>query len=226
MTTITLATPKGGAGKTTAAILLTCEIAKAGKSVVIIDADPRRHAARWGKRSGAMDKISIVENRDSETIMDTIEKAQKKADFVIVDPEGTASMTAAYAITRSDLVLIPTKASMPDIESAHSVARLIQTNNKAFNTDTPYRFVFTMIPAAIRSRNYKHIRRQLEAKGQPILGADLIEREAFRSVLMLGGSLYDLTHNDVSGLRNARANSRGFMQAVADALKHDTAQAA
>jgi chromosome partitioning protein len=42
MPTIVFASPKGGAGKSTAAVLLGTELAAKGGDVTIIDADPNR----------------------------------------------------------------------------------------------------------------------------------------------------------------------------------------
>jgi chromosome partitioning protein len=57
MPVISFANPKGGAGKTTTALILATELADSGASVSIIDADPERWArcpacprpsASWG----------------------------------------------------------------------------------------------------------------------------------------------------------------------------------
>ena len=50
MPTIVFASPKGGAGKSTAAVLLGTELAAKGGDVTIIDADPNRPVS--GGRSG------------------------------------------------------------------------------------------------------------------------------------------------------------------------------
>ena len=42
MPTIVMASPKGGAGKSTSALLLTTELAAAESTVTLIDADPNR----------------------------------------------------------------------------------------------------------------------------------------------------------------------------------------
>ena len=42
MPVIVFATPKGGAGKTTSALLLASELAARGATVAIIDADPEK----------------------------------------------------------------------------------------------------------------------------------------------------------------------------------------
>ncbi len=45
MPVISFANPKGGAGKTTSALLLATELAARGAAVTIIDADPERDFA-------------------------------------------------------------------------------------------------------------------------------------------------------------------------------------
>src|SRR3712207_1669174 len=52
MPTIVLASPKGGAGKTTSAVLLATELAQSGAAVTVIDADPNRNISEWAARPG------------------------------------------------------------------------------------------------------------------------------------------------------------------------------
>jgi chromosome partitioning protein len=47
MPVIVFASPKGGAGKTTAAVVLGSEVARKEAKVVVIDADPRKRITRW-----------------------------------------------------------------------------------------------------------------------------------------------------------------------------------
>jgi len=50
---IVFASSKGGAGKTTACVVLACELARQGQAknigVSLIDADPNQHGAAWAK---------------------------------------------------------------------------------------------------------------------------------------------------------------------------------
>ena len=48
MPVIVFASPKGGAGKSTSAVVLACEVARSGGGVVIIDADPNRPVFEMG----------------------------------------------------------------------------------------------------------------------------------------------------------------------------------
>ncbi|MGA2250931.1 MAG: ParA family protein [Terracidiphilus sp.] len=52
MPTIVFANPKGGVGKSTAAVLLATELASHGGSVTMIDADPNRPLTQWAARPG------------------------------------------------------------------------------------------------------------------------------------------------------------------------------
>jgi cellulose biosynthesis protein BcsQ len=49
--TIVFASPKGGAGKSTAALLLATELALKGAGVTILDADPNKPMSQWASAS-------------------------------------------------------------------------------------------------------------------------------------------------------------------------------
>src|SRR5689334_2841439 len=101
MPTIVFANPKGGAGKSTSALILATQIALGGKDVTIIDADPNRFVHDWAKL-GKPDNITVTEATSEETIFDEIKEAETKTPFVIVDLEGTASLMNALAMSAAD----------------------------------------------------------------------------------------------------------------------------
>jgi chromosome partitioning protein len=53
--------------------------------------------------------------------MDVIEEEAQRSTFVICDLEGTASLTVSYAVSRSDLVLIPLQGSHLDAAQASNL---------------------------------------------------------------------------------------------------------
>ena len=113
MPVISFISPKGGVGKTTAATLMATQLARKTK-VIVIDADPNRPILAWSqlnasKEGGCPANIRIVSDANQENILDKIEEAAAEAPFVVVDCEGTASLTVAYAIGASDLVVVPTE---------------------------------------------------------------------------------------------------------------------
>ena len=52
MPVIAFSSPKGGAGKTTAATVLATVLAERGASVTVIDADPNRNVVDWARLPG------------------------------------------------------------------------------------------------------------------------------------------------------------------------------
>src|SRR5437899_2681721 len=89
MPTISFIQPKGGAGKSTSALLLASELAK-GARVIVIDADPNAPIAKWSSKGKGTNNLDVVQASKEDSIIDLIEEAEKKATFVVVDTEGVA----------------------------------------------------------------------------------------------------------------------------------------
>ena len=219
MPTIVFASPKGGAGKSTSAVVLACELARRGAAVTIIDADPNRPVSAWARRPGRPEGLEVVADVTEETVIDAIEDAAARVPFVIVDLEGTASLTVAYAISRADLVVIPSQGSQLDAAEAAKAVRLIRQQEKAFARRIPHAVLFTRTSAAIKPRTLQHIRGEFEAHGVPSLQTQMQEREAFRAIFSFGGTIDSLNAGQVSGLEGAMRNARAFAAEVVGMLR-------
>ena len=75
MPVLVFSSPKGGAGKTTASVILATELAGKGAGVTILDADPNRNAVDWAKLPGVPASLTVVGDVSEETIVDQIEEA-------------------------------------------------------------------------------------------------------------------------------------------------------
>ncbi len=75
MPVIVFASSKGGAGKTTAAIVLASELSRHNTSVTLIDVDPNQHSAKWALKEGCPSNITLIEKSTEETIIDDIDNA-------------------------------------------------------------------------------------------------------------------------------------------------------
>ena len=214
-----LASSKGGVGKSTSAVLLASELARKGTAVVIIDADPNRPVATWARRPGKPANLTVLSTATEATIIDDIEETAAQVPFVIVDLEGTASMTVAYAISRADLVVIPSQGSQLDAAEAAKAIRLIRQQEKAFGRTIPHAVLFTRTSAAIRPRTLQHIKSEFDSHGVPAFETQLHEREAFRAIFSFGGTVDTLTGSQVSGLEGAVNNVRMFGAEVVAMLR-------
>jgi chromosome partitioning protein len=216
---IVFASPKGGAGKTTAAVILASEIAAKGARVAVIDGDPRRRITRWAAKGKVPQNLTVVTAATEETIIDEIERNASAAPFVVVDLEGTASLMVAYAISRADLVIIPSQGSQMDAEDAVDAIRLVRKQERAFSRRIPYAVLLTKTSAAIRPRTLRHILAELEKAEIPRLKTELIERDAFKAIFSFGGTLESLDPTQVSGVKDAIVNARAFVAEVIERLR-------
>ena len=129
MPTIAFVSPKGGAGKTTSAFLLSTALAKL-YDVTVIDADPNHPIQTWATGGNTPPRLTIVSDVDEDTIIERIEDAATKTPFVIVDLEGTASKIVVYAISQADFVIIPTQGSQLDANEASRAIRVVLQSEK------------------------------------------------------------------------------------------------
>jgi len=219
MPTIVFASPKGGAGKSTSAVVLASELAQKGAGVVVIDADPNRPVSAWASRPGRPGSLVVLSEVTEESIIEEIENAAARAPFVVVDLEGTASMTVAYAISRADLVIIPVQGSQLDAAEAAKAIRLIRRQEKAFARAIPHVVLFTRTSAAIRPRTLRHIRSELDRAGVRILKTQMHEREAFREIFSFGGTLATLEASQVANLSAAITNARALAAEIVSELR-------
>lgn len=219
MPTIVFASPKGGAGKSTSAVLLATELALKGAGVTILDADPNKPVSLWAKMQGRPENLTVVANISESTIIDEIEAAAQKTPFVVVDLEGTASMMVAYAISRADIVIIPTQGSQLDASQAAKAISLIKQQEKAFGKKIPYAILFTRTSAAIKPRTLQHIQQEFQKHGILAFQTQIHEREAYRSLFSFGGTLENLSPQHVSNLDAAVINARAFAGEVIGMLK-------
>jgi chromosome partitioning protein len=210
MPVVSFASPKGGVGKTTAALLLATELAQKGIPITVLDTDPEKWISGWGDLPGRPENLKVTGDITEETIIDAIETAKRETPFVVIDLEGTANMLVAYAIAHSDLVIVPMQGSDMDARAAGKAIRLIKQQEKAFRRDIPYRIVLTRTSAAIQPRSLRNIQQQLARAGIEIFETQLLERDAFRSLFSFGGTLEGQRPGDVSGLEKAIANARAF----------------
>ena len=219
MPTIVFASPKGGVGKSTSALILATELAGQGAGVTIIDADPNRPLSRWARRPGKPESLTVIADVAEDSIMDQIEQAARQSAFVIVDLEGTASLLSGYAMSRADLVIIPTQGSQLDATEAVKAIRLVRNMEKSSAKTIPAAILLTRTSAAIRPRTLQVIEAEFANSGVKVLDTQIHERDAFRAIFSFGGSLSELDRSQVSNVPAAAANARSFAAEVIRVLK-------
>jgi chromosome partitioning protein len=215
--TVSFVQPKGGVGKTTAAAVVASELMQqlAGK-ITIIDADPNYPFKNWVQL--ASERLDLVFDQSEETILDNIARAQASSQAVLIDLEGTKNMRVTYAVSKSDLVVIPVQGSILDANQATEAIKLVKRTGQGFGREIDFVILFTRMPAAIVSRNFSDIAKQFRDAGMPVLDTHLVEREAFKTMFATGHTLYGLTEQHVSGLRKAQQDAYELTKAIIERI--------
>ena len=219
MPTVVFASSKGGAGKTTSALILATQLAKA-TGVTLIDADPNHPIQTWGAAGNAPENLSIISDADQENIIDQIDEASTRTPFVIVDLEGTAATIVHLAISRADLVIIPMQGSLLDASQANRSIKAVKDAEKVIRRPIAHAVLLTRTGKAVRARTLTSIENELTSKGLPVLQTNLNEREAFRAIFSFGQTLEGLNPALVSNVPKAIENAEAFASEVVELLRN------
>lgn len=186
MAVISIASDKGGPGKTTTALLVGAELALDGYKVLLLDADATQQAAAFGAKT-ALPGFNVVGGVQENTILAALRHAEAEADIVLVDLPGGASTLALKAMHRSHFVLVPSQPSLPDVRAAMRTVAQIDDAQELARTPIARAVLWTRVPVGFESRGAKHVRQTLEGhKDVPILRTFLMERAAFREIHITG----------------------------------------
>lgn len=176
---ITLATSKGGVGKSTLARNLAAHWSNIGMSVAIIDADPQGSIINRHDPNGPMGNISVIAEPE-EKVFSTIEEIQNQFNYIIVDTGGFRNRTTVRALIATNLAIIPLKPSADDVAGALETHSLIQELNKTperGSTPIKYRMIITM--SQQNTVITRHVRGELEQLGYLVLKSEMYHRVAY-----------------------------------------------
>lgn len=116
---ITIGSHKGGTGKSTLAVNLAAIYQRAGHRVIVIEADPSvSTSSTWAARREAhADLAPVTVLRKTDRLNVTLEGLERAYDLVLVDTAGKDSLELRTAALVSDVLVIPTNADNPDLDS-------------------------------------------------------------------------------------------------------------
>lgn len=180
---ITVATMKGGSGKSTVASCLAIHWQLAGRAPAIIDADPQRSIARLASRERALGGVEVVEDASVDAWR-TARKLAAAGRQVVIDTAGFRSEATLACIAAADFLLVPVKASPLDID------RMLDTLNSlieaAGGRRPAYRCVLTQTTRD--SVIAKHVRSELIEAGFPVLTAEMNNRVIYAEAALWGAT--------------------------------------
>ncbi|RUY04157.1 ParA family protein [Mesorhizobium sp. M2A.F.Ca.ET.040.01.1.1] len=190
---------KGGAGKTTAVILIAGEYALQGRRVLLIDADGRQNLHEWWKRCEAKDNmpdgIDLVTAARQDTIQQVLDAEASKYDVVIMDSPGQDSVVRDTIIRSSHLILTPIQPNQDEIKAAGEAAQAAAEIADQTGYMIPQaNFVTRLTIPARNLEAYRLIRpfvNNLRENGYDsyLLDTELLERNCYRELRSGYGTL-------------------------------------
>lgn len=211
MPVIVVASPKGGAGKSTTAILLGTELARAGIDVTMLDCDPNRSLTLWSEKGDLPERVDVLSNITESTIIRTIKSREDDGRIIVVDLEGVASRLVSRAISQADLVLIPMRATTLDATIGARALELVVEEEEALDRAISHAVVFTMTKA-ILSKQHQGIANSLDRQGIDVIEPPLMERAAFSALFAFGGDLHSMPPQ--GNMDRAKENAAAFARQV------------
>jgi chromosome partitioning protein len=236
MYVITFANPKGGSGKTTAAMLLAEQIAISGGRVAILDLDPNANIIAWSRsraEEGRGVPFTVHARPQADETVELIDSMSDTIDYLIVDLEGSKDQIVTFALSRTDLCVIPLDGSPMEARQAAAAVRLVQSTAAMIRAPIAYTLLFTRTNAAFQSSDERDVRAEMEMNSINILPVRIAKRAPYTrifrdSVLLselpelveaeLAGKSASVTEKALHQVSGAVDNARDYAQAVIQVL--------
>lgn len=176
---ITIAHQKGGVGKSTLALNLAYSFAK-NVNTILTDIDPQGSTIQL---SGIIPDLSIISF--------TNDIYSQNFDALFIDTPPYLMNEILPIFLKSDLVIIPTKAGIPDIMAIRSTVELVKEAQKT-NKNLKAAIVLNMVKP--RASITEQAKEQLKEYGLPIIG-EIRDRVAYTNTFLTGGVLTGTDEN-------------------------------
>ena len=175
MPVITIASSKGGPGKTTLAQLIVGTLAGEGVAVAALDADPTGGFSRWARRLYEGPAFECHHEAEDARLAHLIHRVAREAEVVVVDTAGFGNRAATVAMTAADAVLVPMVPGEGDVTEAARTLELAAGVAAAARREIPARVVLNRVKPATALT--KHA--QAESAALPKLTSALSDLVAF-----------------------------------------------
>jgi chromosome partitioning protein len=151
---VTVASFKGGVGKTTTAVHLAAYLKDFG-SVILIDGDPNRSATGWAKRGNL--PFEVVDERQAPYRL-----VNNKPDHIVIDTQARPSEEDLQNLVRGDLLILPTT---PDALALDALLMTVMVLKKL--DVSKFRILLTIVPPLPRKTG-ERAKEALALQGLPL----------------------------------------------------------
>jgi chromosome partitioning protein len=199
MDVITLASRKGGAGKSTLTAQLAAQCQACGKRTLVIDADPQGSLSLWHslRRDAQIKLVTPERGLDRALAFAMIEGT----DYVFIDTAPTMWVVVQEAIRVATLVLIPARPGFFDLAAVRETVKTARERNK------PYAVVINAAPVKRDEKESGLVaqsRAYFDGLQIPVWSGQISQRAGFQSTLAAGASAAEIGPATAAGVEIAK----------------------
>jgi chromosome partitioning protein len=196
---ITVASQKGGVGKSNCAIHMAAEAVRNKKKAIIIELDGQGTASQvWrAKRDRLAGKGDLLHKVDREPLppnVVSIHSVQLEGileryrasgyDYAVIDLPGTDSPGVNHAVNASDFVLVPSRPNITDLMSSGKTVGIIHRLNR------PYAYVLTFLQRS--GKQAEEAREGLEEDGHVVAPGGISDLKDYEEAIESGKTVYEI----------------------------------
>jgi chromosome partitioning protein len=157
---------KGGSTKSTLTAHLAVAAHHAGILTAIVDTDPQATLRMWSTRR-QIDGPPVRPETTPEFLEPTLKAFEAQgAELIFIDTAGKAEIMGKRAAELSDLVLIPSRTSLADMDAVPTSHAMLKS------LDKPHFVIFSDVDVAGRKNDVKEASKGFAARGIPIGNAE------------------------------------------------------
>lgn len=165
-TIIPVVQSKGGAGKTSIAIMLATTAVEMGMKVLFCDGDQNEDSTAYLSQI-ELDNI-IIERITEDNIDEVLTKYENDVDVIIADTAGGRSGLSQTMSIIGDLKIIPVMRAKKDVQNAmNTVKDIYSLRRQNPNIVNTFRILWSNIPARSPNKAEEGYMSQLREKGYP-----------------------------------------------------------
>jgi len=191
---------KGGVGKTTLSLNFSGGLARSGRDVLFVDADPQGTALKWNALRGDSAPFSILAYPEAGLHKEIIKQAKKYDDIVIDGPPRVTAL-ARSVILASDLVVIPVQPSAADVWATHEIFDIFEELESIIDKQHS---CFVVNRAKSGTNLAKEVGEALGSFGTSVAQTRVHDRVSFAETLGLGKLIFEQS-SDLKAIEEIQA---------------------
>jgi chromosome partitioning protein len=223
MPIITIASTKGGVGKSTFTINLATAIQSTGAKVAVLDADTQNTVSKWNKireymRSQGETLNSIfVASATGDTLLEIANDKKNQGYIVLIDSPGVDDKNMRASLLRSDYVITVCPPSPVDLWEVETLVSILKKLAAMQSRKVPLILLYNKVPYNHPATSIEHANKFLDSNNitpDYILKTSIKERASFKHSIKDGRGVIEYSPADAKAIEEINSCFQEITQII------------